>query len=126
MHIHAYQVCGVRPGAGNPALVIENDGLDAAGAGPLAVMTMLRKQRLDLSQIDNAHYVALQPEPMHEIGAAACELSHDALRQMLRAPGLRPLAPPRIGSVGSPKLFVDVADTHILYGLEPAPGAIVG
>ena len=170
MHIHKMSCFGARPGAGNPALVIEGDGLDhegrqrlarercatcvfldaAAGTldfyyphtrsplcvhatlaaarvlfahaptpGPLVVTTRVHGQRLELAQDGDDYYVALQPQP-----APAVAIGPDELARLLRAPGFQPQATPRVASVGSPKLLVEVADEAALYGLAPDLQAI--
>jgi PhzF family phenazine biosynthesis protein len=170
MRIHTFDVFGARPGAGNPALVIEEDGFDDAGrqafardrgitcvfldaqrglidywypharsplcahatlaaarvlfarhgAEPLAVTTAMRGQRLDLRRDGATYYVSLQPQAAPQV-----DIALPALRRMLGAPGLTP-SPPRVASVGSPKLLVDVPDAATLHGLAPDLDAIVG
>jgi predicted PhzF superfamily epimerase YddE/YHI9 len=65
-------------------------------------------------------FVGLERQP-----AAHVETSDALLARLLAAPGLRPVAPPAVASVGSPKLLVEVADEAALYGLRPDLGLIV-
>jgi predicted PhzF superfamily epimerase YddE/YHI9 len=53
------------------------------------------------------------------------ELAPGLLAQMLAAPGLAPLSPPRVASVGSPKLLVEVAGVDALDALQPDLAMIV-
>lgn len=173
MQIDSFTVFGARPGAGNPALVIDGADPDAAGRqafaqsrgvtcvfldaagtivdywyphtrsplcvhatlaaarvllarhadGPLAVRTAMSGQQLELSRDGDAYYVALAPQPAPQVAPVGMTLP--LLRELLRAPGLTPLSPPRVASVGSPKLLVEVADTGVLYGLAPDLAALV-
>ena len=164
MHVHTFECFGARPGQGNPALVIEDDGLDPAGrqafaaernttcvflsperevdyvypharsplclhatlavaallfgrdprAATIGVRTAMKKQVLTLSREGGDHFVRLaaQPAPQPAIADAA-------LAALLDAPGLAPASAPRVASVGSPKLLVEVADAETLYALQP-------
>lgn len=91
----------------------------ASTPGPLAVTTALSGQRLELAQDGEVYYVGLQAQPQPAIAIAP-----DVLAQLLRAPELRLPSAPRVGSVGSPKLLVEVADEAALYGLAPDLAAI--
>jgi PhzF family phenazine biosynthesis protein len=84
------------------------------GSGPLAVSTAMRGQRLDVLHDGAAYYVGMQPQ-----AAPPPAMAPALLRQLLGAPGLTPPAPPRVASVGSPKLLVEVPDVATLYGLAP-------
>lgn len=174
MHIHAFEVFGARPGAGNPALVIEDDGLDDAarqafarereltcvfldvaggsigyrvdywyphkrsplcghatlavarllferhgGDAPLAVSTAMQGQRLGLRRDGEDYFIALQAQAAPQLALAPA-----ALRDLLRAPGLVPVVVPRVASIGSPKLLVEVADADVLHSLAPDLPAI--
>jgi PhzF family phenazine biosynthesis protein len=166
MRIHAFGVFGAQPGSGNPALVIDDDGLDAAGrqrfarergttcvflgaAGgdiaasldyvypharsPLclhatlaaaavlcarggvprcAVTTAWHCQRLDLVRDGAVYYAGMRPQP-------APAVADESIAALLAALGLTAAAPPRVASVGSPKLLVEVADSDCLTGLAP-------
>jgi PhzF family phenazine biosynthesis protein len=167
MRLHTLGVFGARPGSGNPALVIEQDGLDTparqafarergttcvfldadaatvdffyphtrsplcvhatlAAAAVLfaarldagdrtAVTTALHGQRIELL-IDmvrgDRYYAGLRPQPV-------AGLDETALAAAVAALGCAPAAPPRVASVGSPKLLVDVGSADVLHGLAP-------
>ena len=86
----------------------------------LAVMTAVRGQRLGLIGGDDGEvFVRLQAQDAPRPDPACC-----LIQRLLAAPGLDPLAPPRVVSVGSPKLLVEVADAATLYGLQPDLAAI--
>jgi PhzF family phenazine biosynthesis protein len=87
--------------------------------GPLAVTAALTGQRLELAQDGDVYYVGLQAQP-----APAVALANDALLRLLRAPGLALASAPRVASVGSLKLLVEVADETVLYGLAPDLAAV--
>lgn len=166
---------GARPGAGNPALVIEDGPLDPAerqalarernttcvfigGAATadvlpridffypharsplclhatlavaalllarpgapamIAVETAMHGQPLALSRQGGDYYVSLLPQP-----APAVEVAPALLAALLRAPASVVTSTPRVASVGSPKLLVEVADVDTLYGLAPDLDAI--
>lgn len=167
MRIHALGVFGAHPGSGNPALVLEDDGLDAAGRqrfaqerattcvfldpsadadvaasldyvyphtrSPLclhatlaaaavlcersgvsrcAVTTAWHGQRLELVRDGALYYAGLQPQ-------APPAVADEAVAALLAALGVVAAAPPRVASVGSPKLLVEVADLDRLTGLAP-------
>lgn len=175
MHVHSLLCFGATPGAGNPALVIEDDvslpatrqafarehdttcvwidpapedGIAAqldfyyphmrsplclhatlaaaerlfARAGvqaPLRVKTAMHGQALALTREGNDLFVRLArqdaPQP-----ALAPELP----ARLLRLPAGAIVAPPRVASVGSPKLLVEVRDAATLHALEPDLAAI--
>ena len=175
MHVHHLICFGAAPGAGNPALVIEDDTSDAAArqafararnttcvfideapgqptrvdyfyphmrsplclhatlavaavlfARPgqaqdaeLAVQTAMKGQRLRLRREGGDYFVRLAPQP-----APAIDIDDAGLAALLSAPGFQPVARPRVASVGSPKLLVEVADTAALYALAPDLAAI--
>jgi len=89
------------------------------GAGAVGVSTAMRGQRLDLLREDDACYVALQPQ-----AAPDAVIPPAVLRHLLGVPDLAPVMPPRVASVGSPKLLVEVADVATLYALAPDLAAI--
>ncbi|WP_020652836.1 PhzF family phenazine biosynthesis protein [Massilia niastensis] len=89
------------------------------GAGArLAVKTAMRGQRLELAgalaSTGGEVFVRLQAQDAPQPLPAPALLA-----RLLAAPGLAPLAPPRVASVGSPKLLVQVADAATLHGLAP-------
>ena len=91
----------------------------APHAGTLAVRTAINGQHLELSR-DGADYfvrIAAQPAPQVDIGDTA-------LAALLEAPGFVPRTRPRVASVGSPKLLVEVADSEAMYALRPDLAAI--
>lgn len=166
---------GARPGAGNPALVIEDgplnlaarqalarernttcvfiDGAATAGALPridffypharsplclhatlavaalllarpgapatIEVETAMHGQRLALSCQGGDYFVRLAPQP-----APVVEVPPALLAALLRAPASVVMSTPRVASVGSPKLLIEVADVDTLYGLAPDLDAI--
>ena len=164
MHVQTLRCFGARPGEGNPALVIEDDGMDQAarqafaaernttcvflsregevdyfyphmrsplclhatlavaavlfgrpGAAPtLSVRTAMQGQELGLSREGDDYFVKLAPQP-----APAPAIDDAQVAALLNAPGLVLASTPRVASVGSPKLLVEVRDTDTLYALEP-------
>lgn len=83
-------------------------------SAPLTVTTAMRGQRLVLSQ-DGAHLfvrLARQEAPQVAVDAALAA-------RLLAAPALSLASAPRIASVGSPKLLLEVADRQALAGLRP-------
>jgi PhzF family phenazine biosynthesis protein len=155
---------GASPGDGNPALVIEDDGMDAAARQALAaarnttcaflsrdgevdyfyphmrsplclhatlavaavlfgragaaetitVRTAMKGQQLVLSREGDDYFVKLAPQPAPQV-----DVSAEQVATLLGAPGLVPVSAPRVASVGSPKLLVEVRDADTLYGLSP-------
>jgi PhzF family phenazine biosynthesis protein len=90
-------------------------------ASERTVKTAVRGQRLGLvAGANDEVFVRLQAQD-----APQPQLTPDLVERLLHAPGLTPLAPPRVASVGSPKLLVEVADAATLYGLVPNLPAIV-
>ncbi len=86
---------------------------------PLTVGTAMRGQALELSCEGEDLFVRLSAQ-----AAPRPELAPDLPARLLAAPGLAPAAPPRVASVGSPKLLVEVADAATLHGLRPDLGLI--
>jgi len=81
---------------------------------PLTVETAQRGQRLELSRAGEDLFVRLARQDGPRVDIA------DGLpARLLAAPGLVPVSPPRVASVGSPKLLVEVADVATLHGLRP-------
>jgi PhzF family phenazine biosynthesis protein len=88
-------------------------------ADTLAVTTAIRGQRLELLRDGDAYYIRLQAQAV-----AQPALAPDLPARLLAAPGLAPVSPPTVASVGSPKLLVEVADAATLHGLRPDLAAI--
>jgi PhzF family phenazine biosynthesis protein len=91
-----------------------------AGDAPVTVVTALRGQRLVLSRDGEDVFVRLARQ---ELPQPAIAFALPA--RLLAAPGLALVSPPRVASVGSPKLLLEVADVGTLYGLRPDLPAIV-
>lgn len=89
----------------------------------IAVETALKGQRLDLSRGGDAYFVKLAPQALPAIDVTPAQLSAQ-LRALLAAPAIALASPPRVASVGSPKLLVEVADMDALYALAPDLAAI--
>lgn len=88
-------------------------------ASTLTVTTAMRGQRLALQRDDDAFFVRLQAQEV-----AQPVLAHGLPAHLLAAPGLVPVSTPRVASVGSPKLLVEVPDAATLHGLRPDLEAI--
>jgi PhzF family phenazine biosynthesis protein len=85
----------------------------------LTVITALRGQALILSRDGDDFYVRLTAQPAPEAA-----IPPGLPQRLLNAPTLLLHAPPRIASVGSPKLLVAVADCDVLHALQPDLPAI--
>jgi PhzF family phenazine biosynthesis protein len=172
MHIHFLRCFSARPGAGNPALVIEDGDRDTAArqalarardttcvfidtsadgelvvdyyyphkrsplcmhatlavaavllarapdAGTIAVRTAVEGQLLELVRDEDGapgvYFVRLSAQP-----APALDVTVDACAALLGTVPQALVAPPRVTSIGSPKLLAEVADTDALYALAP-------
>jgi PhzF family phenazine biosynthesis protein len=164
MHVQTLRCFGAYPGEGNPALVIEDDGMEQAarqayaaarnttcvflspdgevdyfyphmrsplclhatlavaavlfgrpGAGEtMTVRTAMKGQQLTLSREGSDYFVRLAPQP-----APAPAVDDAQIATLLHAPGLALASKPRVASVGSPKLLVEVPDADTLYALAP-------
>jgi PhzF family phenazine biosynthesis protein len=167
MHVQTLKCFGASPGEGNPALVIEDSGMDLAArqawtaarnttcvflekegdalqvdyfyphtrsplclhatlavaavlfgraenAGTIAVTTAMKGQRLELSREGGDYFVRLAPQPAPQV-----DISGEQVATLLNAPGLAQASPPRVASVGSPKLLVEVRDVATLSALAP-------
>lgn len=91
------------------------------GHRQLTVKTAVLGQRLGLvSGADGQVLVRLQRQE-----ASQPDITPDLIGRLLATPGLVPLAPARVFSVGSPKLLVEVADAATLHGLTPDLPAIL-
>jgi PhzF family phenazine biosynthesis protein len=88
-------------------------------AALLSVTTAMRGQRLELVRGNDAFFVRLQ---VQEVTQPA--LASGLLAQLLASPGFVPALPPRVASVGSPKLLVEVPDAATLHALRPDLEAI--
>jgi PhzF family phenazine biosynthesis protein len=166
MHVQTLNCFGAHPGDGNPALVIEDDGMDAAArqayaaarnttcvflspdhevdyfyphmrsplclhatlavaavlfgragvdaGGTIDVRTAMKRQLLRLAREGGDYFVRLAPQP-----APSVAMRDEQIAALLNAPGLGLASTPRVASVGSPKLLVEVPDVATLYGLAP-------
>lgn len=85
--------------------------------GPLQVRTALRGQVLTLLRRGADVYVALAPQD-----APQPTLPDDLVERLV--PGIALVSPPRIASVGSPKLLLEVAGPEALHALRPDLAAI--
>lgn len=175
MQIHTLRCFGATPGAGNPALVIEDDSsrpdarqafarernttcvwIDPAlddgitaivdfyyphtrsplclhatlaaaerlfarpdAQAPLIVKTAMHGQPLALTREGDHLFVRLAPQP-----APQAALPPDLPARLLGIPSHAIVAPPRVASVGSPKLLVQVHDAATLHALAPDLEAI--
>ncbi len=164
MHVQTLKCFGARPGEGNPALVIEDDGMllsarqafaaernttcvflsrdgevdyfyphmrsplclhatlavaavlfgRPGAAATMRVRTAMKGQVLGLSREGDDYFVRLAPQP-----APALVIDNAQIAALLNAPGLALVSQPRVASVGSPKLLVELQDVDTLYGLAP-------
>jgi PhzF family phenazine biosynthesis protein len=169
MHTQELICFGSQRGDGNPALVIEDDGMDpaarqafaaarnmtcvflsrdgevdyfyphmrsplclhatlavaavlfgrAGAAETISVRTAMKGQLLALSREGDDYFVRLAPQPAPQVDIGA-----EQVAALLGAPGLALASTPRVASVGSPKLLVEVPDTDTLYRLAPDLGGI--
>jgi PhzF family phenazine biosynthesis protein len=87
----------------------------------LAVTTALKGQRLVLSQDGDDYFVQLAPQP---VPALATPPRPALAATLLNTPGAALPSAPRLASIGSPKLLVEVTDTDALYALRPDLPAI--
>jgi PhzF family phenazine biosynthesis protein len=90
-----------------------------AQARTLAVVTSMQGQRLLLSRDGSDYFVRVDAQP-----APALDIDDADLAALLNAPGFAARSRPRVASVGSPKLLVEVADTDALYRLRPDLAAV--
>lgn len=86
----------------------------------LTVKTAMRGQRLTLTREGDMVYVGLARQQAPQVAA-----DETLARRLLAAPTLQLAGAPRIASVGSPKLLLEVADRATLHGLRPDLEAIV-
>lgn len=87
----------------------------------LTLKTAVHGQRLGLVPGANGEvFVRLQQQD-----APQPDVAPELIGTLLAAPGLAPLAPACVSSIGSPKLLVEVADAAILHGLTPDLPAIL-
>ena len=91
-------------------LLFERHGSGA----PLGVKTAMHGQALVLSRAAEHVFVRLARQE-----APALELDTALPLRLLAAPDLVLASAPRVLSVGSPKLLLEVADVDTLYGLQP-------
>lgn len=85
----------------------------------MTVTTAMHGQRLALSREGSNYFVRLAPQPAPDVDAAP-ELVAGLLGTSIAALPSRP----RVASVGSPKLLVEVTDQDALYALAPDLAAI--
>jgi PhzF family phenazine biosynthesis protein len=83
-------------------------------AGTIAVRTAVEGQELELVRAGDDYFVRLRAQQV-----AVQDVSVDTAAALLGVPVASLATPPRVASVGSPKLLVKVADTEALYGLAP-------
>jgi PhzF family phenazine biosynthesis protein len=83
-------------------------------AGTIAVQTAMKGQLLELSREGGDYFVRLAPQPAPQI-----EVKVDQVAALLGAPGLALASMPRVASVGSPKLLVELKDAATLDSLAP-------
>lgn len=83
-------------------------------AGAIAVHTAVEGQRLELVRGGEEYFVRLSAQPV-----ATQDVDAGTAAGLLGMPVAALGTPPRVASVGSPKLLVKVADTDALYGLAP-------
>ncbi len=88
-------------------------------AAALAVTTAMHGQRLELMHDGADYFVRLQAQEVTQP-----QLAPGLLERLLAAPGVVPVSPPRVASVGSAKLLAEVADAATLHGLRPDLAAI--
>jgi PhzF family phenazine biosynthesis protein len=93
--------------------------LAGARPSPRTVTTALRGQQLALSRDGDNFYVRLAAQPAPDL-----PIPPGLPQRLLNAPTLLLFAPPRLASVGSPKLLVEIADCDALYALQPDLAAI--
>ena len=86
----------------------------APAAGPLAVRTAQKGQRLALERAGGDYFVRLAVQP-----ADVPDVDMRTAAALLGVPDEAAAAAPRVASVGSPKLLVEVADSTRLYDLSP-------
>jgi PhzF family phenazine biosynthesis protein len=91
-------------------VLFERHGIDA----PLTVTTAMHGQRLTLSRDGETVFVRLARQAARQVA-----VDDESVRRLLAVPLLRLASPPRIASVGSPKLLLEVADRDTLHGLHP-------
>lgn len=89
-------------------------------SAPMTVTTALRGQPLMLTREGDVFFVALRRQPVVTRAPAV-----EVVAELLAAPGLALASPPVVGSVGSPKLLVEVKDSATLHGLRPDLARVV-
>ena len=92
----------------------------ADSPGPLTVRTAMRGQELVLTRSESGAFVSLAPQVAPDVAPPA-----NLAAGLLAAPSLAIASAPRVASVGSPKLLVEVADSATLHALRPDLAAIV-
>lgn len=85
----------------------------------IAVETALKGQRLALSRDGDDYFVKLAAQSVPDTGVTPAQAA-----TLLNTSASALHSAPRVASVGSPKLLVDVASTETLYALAPDLAAI--
>lgn len=85
-------------------------------AGVISVETAMQGQRLALLREGDDYFVRLAAQPAPQV-----DVTPEQAAALLGAASAASLlaAPPRVASVGSPKLLVEVRDAATLYALQP-------
>lgn len=92
-----------------------------AAYAPLTVKTAMRNQALALSREGDTLFVGLARQQVPQV-----LVDETLAARLLASPGLRLASSPRIASVGSPKLLLEVPDVDTLYRLRPDLAMIAG
>ncbi len=88
--------------------------------GPVTLRTAMRGQLLKLSSTPDGAFVGVQRQAVAPLGIDPGLAAH-----LLGVPGLVPVSPPLLSSVGSAKLLIEVADSATLHALHPPLERIV-
>lgn len=94
--------------------------ISRAGTAELTVRTAMRRQELGLLRLDDAVFVRLAPQAVAQPRMAPGQVAH-----MLRIPEDAIVTAPRVTSIGSPKMLVEVSDAATLRQLAPDLAAIL-
>jgi PhzF family phenazine biosynthesis protein len=86
----------------------------AGATDTIVVRTAMKGQRLALSREGDDYFVRLAPQRAPQV-----DVRPEQVAVLLNAPALTLASAPRVASVGSPKLLVEVADAVTLYALAP-------
>jgi PhzF family phenazine biosynthesis protein len=88
--------------------------------GPATLRTAMRGQLLPLSRSDAGTFAAVQQQATPPL-----VITHTLAAELLGEPGLVLASQPRLSSVGSAKLLIEVADVASLHALRPGLARIV-